>query len=60
MFFKIVDFFFSQELVNCLMVSLKIVIEGIKFLVVPSAKEKFSVVPTNFIGLLLKKKLNEG
>ena len=59
MFFKIVDFF-PQELVNCLTISLKIVVEGIKFFVVPSAKEKFSVVPSNFIGILPNKKLNEG
>lgn len=52
--------FFPQELVNCLTISLKIVVEGIKFFVVPSAKEKFSVVPSNFIGILPNRKLNEG
>lgn len=36
----------------------KIIIEGIKFLV-PSATEKFSVVPTNFMDVLWNNKLNE-
>lgn len=36
----------------------KMIIEGIKSLAVPPATEKFSVVLTNFMDLLLNKKLN--
>lgn len=38
----------------------KIIIKDIKFLVVPSAAEKFSVLPTNLMDLLLNNELNGG